>query len=87
MATIISSICWLATIGGVCVGCVILAGGMATAKSAPQEAVVVTLACASAILPYCLARAVTEIVSNFFSLVDAASKTAKAKPEYNYKKI
>ena len=52
---------WVFVIGGVATGFVILIFGMAAAQSAPQEAVVVSLAIACAVLPYCFARAVTEI--------------------------
>ncbi|HEY0658047.1 MAG TPA: hypothetical protein VGD05_06220 [Pyrinomonadaceae bacterium] len=52
---------WLAAIGGVAFGLLILVGGMTTAQGAPQEAVVICLALACAILPYCAARALTEI--------------------------
>jgi len=58
---IIRIICWLMVIGGVGGGGLILVTGMTAARSAPQEAVVVSLALACAILPYCFARAITEI--------------------------
>lgn len=58
---VIRIICWLIVIGGVAIGGLILFAGMSQAQSAPQEAVVITLALACAILPYCLARAITEI--------------------------
>ena len=53
---------WIIAILGVGAGVLILVGGFATASGAPQEAVVAALACACAILPYCFARAVTELV-------------------------
>lgn len=54
---------WLGTVIGAGFGFVILIGGFSTAQSAPQEAVVAALACAVAILPYCIARSFTEIAN------------------------
>lgn len=54
-------ICWIGVILGVGFGFLVLIGGMSTATGAPQEAVVICLALACAILPYCLARAMNEI--------------------------
>lgn len=52
---------WIGVIAGVGLGGLILLGGMTSAQSAPQEAVVVSLSIACAVLPYCFARAVSEI--------------------------
>lgn len=60
---VIAILLWLGTIGGVFLGTFILVTGLVSATGAPQEAVVCCLALACAILPYCFARAVTEIIS------------------------
>lgn len=52
---------WVGTIIGSAIGGFILLTGMTTAQSAPQEAVVCALAIAFAVIPYCVARALTEI--------------------------
>lgn len=54
---------WLLPIFGVAFGLLILVGGIASATGAPQEAVIISLALACAILPYCFARAITEIAN------------------------
>lgn len=60
--SVILSILWTISLLGAIAGGFVLVTGMQAASSAPQEAVVCALACALAILPYCFARAVTEIV-------------------------
>lgn len=52
---------WIGVFGGCCLAGVIILGGMSTAQSAPQEAVVICLALACAIIPYCFARGMTEL--------------------------
>ncbi|MCU1290061.1 MAG: hypothetical protein JWN60_2290 [Acidobacteria bacterium] len=54
---------WMGVIAGVVIGGFILIGGMSMATTAPQEAVVISLALACAILPYCFARAFTEMTN------------------------
>lgn len=53
--------CWVLTVVGSLLGIVIVGVGMLIAQSAPQEAVVVALGIACAVVPYCLARAVSEL--------------------------
>jgi hypothetical protein len=83
---------------GVILGCVaaVFVGvtGMAAANGAPQEAVVLCLALALAVIPYCGARALTEIchVSDDDKPApseppEAASPEAKPKSGYNYESI
>jgi hypothetical protein len=55
------ALAWGGAIIGAGIGIFILVTGLATAQSAPQEAVVAALACACAIIPYCIARAFTEV--------------------------
>lgn len=62
-ATIIKG-AWVLTFLGACLAVYILTIGFSNAASAPQEAVVVALACAVVIVPYCAARALTEIFKN-----------------------
>jgi uncharacterized membrane protein len=62
---ILRTIVWLLPIGGVCLAGVVLVGGFASASGAPQEAVVAALACALAILPYCLSRSISEIIDTW----------------------
>lgn len=52
---------WVVALLGVVVGVLILVGGIGSANGAPQEAVVVSLSIACAVLPYCLARAISEL--------------------------
>lgn len=49
---------WVLTILGCALGVLILITGMASAKGAPQKAVVCALSVACCVLPYCFARAV-----------------------------
>lgn len=58
---IFSKICWVVTMLGCLLGGVVIVVGFAYAQSAPQEAVVITLGLACAVIPYCFARAVSEI--------------------------
>lgn len=52
---------WIGVCIAVGLAALILVGGMSTANGAPQEAVVICLALAVAILPYVLTRAVEGI--------------------------
>lgn len=52
---------WIGVFLGCGLGGLIIVGGMAQANSAPQEAVVVCLGLACAIIPYCAARSLTEM--------------------------
>jgi len=52
---------WLLTILGSVFGAVIVLGGVSAAKSAVQECSAVSIGLAFAVIPYCLARAWTEI--------------------------
>ena len=84
---------WLGAIAGAGLGLAVLVSGMTSAQSAPQEAVVCALACALGILPYCLARAVTEIVRTVYAVGSDVSEIGvepKAKVnsnDYNYLKL
>ena len=60
---VIVALIWLLPLVGVLIGGFILIGGMASANSSPQEAVIVSLSLACAILPYCFSRALTEIIT------------------------
>jgi multisubunit Na+/H+ antiporter MnhE subunit len=52
---------WVLSILGSILGAIILFFTLTTSKGAPQEAAGAAIALAFAILPYCLARAVTEM--------------------------
>lgn len=54
-------IVWTISFLGTIAGGIILFMGMSSAQSAPQEAVIVALAIACAVLPYCFARAISEL--------------------------
>jgi hypothetical protein len=58
---IFAKVCWIATILGSLLGVAVIIFGFAVAKGAPQEAVVAALGIACAIIPYCLAKAVSEL--------------------------
>lgn len=90
---------WLVSIGGAGLGVFILVTGFIDAKSAPQEAVIAALACACAILPYCFARAVTEMLRAISEAAAATrhksvgredlreNKTSPVPSDYNYKRL
>lgn len=59
---LITVICWIGAIGGVGVGFIILLYGFDRSQNGMQEINFMVLACVSAILPYCFARAVSEII-------------------------
>ncbi len=52
---------WLVTIIGSIVGGMVVYVGVGAAKGAPQEAAAAAVGLAMAVIPYCLARAVSEI--------------------------
>ena len=58
---IFPKICWAMTLLGCLMGVAIIILGFASAQGAPQEAVVAALGIACAVIPYCFARAVTEL--------------------------
>ncbi len=51
---------WLITIMGALFGGAILAVGFASANGAPQQAAAAALGIGCAVIPYCLARAISE---------------------------
>ncbi len=59
--TLIITLGWVVSILGNLASVIILISGMSSATGAPQEAVVVALALAASIIPYCFARALTEL--------------------------
>lgn len=61
MAALIAFV-WMLSLLGVIAAVYVLITGLQSATAAPQEAVVCALACALAIIPSCLARAVTELI-------------------------
>jgi len=52
---------WIFTILGSMLGGLFLVGGLAGANGAPQQAAAAAVAVACAVLPYCLARAASEL--------------------------
>jgi len=54
---------WFVTIGMSFIGAVVGFGGMMLAKSAPQEAAAAAMGLTCAVIPYCIARAFTELRS------------------------
>jgi hypothetical protein len=60
-ASIVHTLCWLATIGGAMVGTLIIVAVLASGSSAIQEATGAALGIACAVIPYCIARAVSEL--------------------------
>jgi magnesium-transporting ATPase (P-type) len=54
-------ILWVLTIIGSVIGGLIVLGGVLGASGAPQEAAAAAIGVACAVIPYCLARAVSEI--------------------------
>jgi hypothetical protein len=63
----IRTMLWLLTIAGSLFGGFIGVVGVFAAKGAPQEASAAAMAVACAAIPYCLARAVSEIWEQNFS--------------------
>lgn len=60
---IIIGFCWIVVLLAACLAAILLVFGMASAGSAPQQAVVASLAVAIIVIPYCFARAVTELLA------------------------
>lgn len=54
---------WIVTIIMSLIGAVVGFGGMHLANSAPQEAAAAGMGLACAVIPYCIAKALTEIRS------------------------
>lgn len=54
---------WFVTIVMSFIGAVVGFGGMMLAKSAPQEAAAAAMGLTCAVIPYCIARAFTELRS------------------------
>ena len=54
---------WKITLGGSVLGCLILIITLFAAESAPQEASGAAIAMAFSIIPYCMARALSEMSS------------------------
>lgn len=54
---------WVVTIVMSFIGAVVGFGGMMLAKSAPQEAAAAAMGLTCAVIPYCIARAFTELRS------------------------
>jgi hypothetical protein len=52
---------WCLAVGGACLGAVTLIIGVQNANGAPQEAAAGAIAAALAVVPYCLARSVSEL--------------------------
>ena len=52
---------WILTVLGSLIGGLTLLVGLLAAQSSPQEASVSAMAIAFAVIPYCLARAVSEL--------------------------
>jgi len=63
----IRTMLWLFTIAGCLLGALVGIVGVLAAKGAPQQASAGAIAVACAVLPYCLARAVSEIWEQNFS--------------------
>jgi sugar phosphate permease len=55
------SVLWVLTIIGSLIGGLVTFGGVVAATGAPQEAAAAAMGVACAVIPYCLARAVSEI--------------------------
>lgn len=59
----LAKLMWVITIIMSIIGAVVSFGGMMMAKSAPQEAAAAAMGLSCAVIPYCIARAFTEIRS------------------------
>jgi hypothetical protein len=62
---IISILFWVISILGSALGVLTLISTLKSATGAPQEAAGAAMAISFAVIPYCVARAVSEIQSNF----------------------
>jgi hypothetical protein len=60
---IISAALWLFTLAGGLFGGLTLIVGLASANGAPQQAAAAGMALGYAVIPYCISRAVTEIIN------------------------
>lgn len=59
-----TSFLWALTIIGALIGGIVLFMGLLTASGAPQEAAAAGIALAFTVIPYCLARASSELKSD-----------------------
>lgn len=59
----LAKLMWFVTIVMSFIGAVVGFGGMMLAKSAPQEAAAAAMGLTCAVIPYCIARAFTELRS------------------------
>lgn len=86
---ILVTLSWVGVLGGCGLGAFVLVTGMATATGAPQEAVVICLAMALAIIPYCGARALTTIYTIDDIKKDAPPTVKKQETgvQFNYQGI
>ena len=75
---VIAYLSWILVILGCATAVFVGAMGLSAASGAPQEAVVICLALACAIIPYCWARAWTEIHN---------LETKESKEKYNYQTL
>jgi len=75
---VIACVSWIGVLIGCVVGAVIGVTGMMVATGAPQEAVVICLALACAVIPYCWAKAWTELHN---------LESQERKPKFNYQSI
>ena len=62
--SILSKVFAILTIVSSVIGVVVIVMGMGEVNSAPQEAVVLCLGLAFAVIPYCIARSISELRSN-----------------------
>ena len=61
IGVVIETLLWIVTILGSILGVVILIGTLLSADGAPQQASGAAVSVALAVIPYCVARAVTEL--------------------------
>ncbi len=61
IGVVIETLLWIVTILGSILGVVILIGTLLSADGAPQQAAGAAVSVALAVIPYCVARAVTEL--------------------------
>lgn len=65
---VIIALAWVFSLLASMASCGVLVGGMSVATGAPQEAVFVALALFVAVVPYCFARALSELKGNSNSM-------------------
>lgn len=63
-SSILISILWAISFLGGCFGLLIFFNGLSEADGAPQEAAVGAVSAAITIIPYCIARAISELLRN-----------------------